>query len=109
LLFQLHERNGTFRGGHSITLTNHKGNQENWFVYVTAQKDGTIESIHYVTPSKVLEKCDYHNDPKYDTVELCTIKPTRKIRVTIYTEGHKRYSPSPNQIYGDIAIIEDNT
>jgi hypothetical protein len=109
LLFQLHEINGTFRGGHSITLADHEGKQESWFVSVTGQKNGTIESIHYVTPSKVLEKCEYHNDPKFHTVEIYTIEPTRKIRVTIYTEGHKRYPPSPNRIYGDIEIIEENT
>jgi len=105
LIFKLNEVNGTFRGDHSITLNNHEGKQESWFVSVTAQIDGRIESIDHFAPNKVFENCDLRDRRKTHSTEILTIKSGRKIRVNINTEGHKRYPPSANRIYGDIEII----
>jgi len=109
LLFELHKINGSFHGGHSINFTNREGKRESWFVSVKAQKDGKITSAAYATAGKVFHQHDFLKSPKNNTTEIFTIESTRKIHVTIYAEGHKRYPPSPNQISGDFEIIEVNT
>jgi hypothetical protein len=111
MLFDLHERDDTFRGGRAITITNKQGEQETWFFSVTTRRDGTIEGINYVTPDKRAFFTKHNIGSGYGnpTVEITTSEPARTIRVTVFVKEEGKYTPVSGRMFGDISIFEDNS
>ena len=110
MLFDLYERDGSFRGGRTIIFINNRGDQESWFLSVRTKKDGTIECINYVTPDKkaFFTKHDIGGGHGNPTIEIKTSEPERIIRVTVFVKDEGEYTPAPRRMFGDISIFEDN-